>query len=66
MMELLSKAFWQGVKKTFQEGLEGPPKTGDALPAPADDQPHAVSDQEPSPSPAEGSESLTRCVEEHV
>jgi len=25
MKEVLTKNFWQGVKKTFQDALEGPP-----------------------------------------
>jgi len=64
MMELLSKAFWQGVKKTFQEGLDGPPNKGIASPVPAEDKPNAVSDHEPLSSPEEGPESLTRSMKQ--
>ena len=34
MKEVLTKSFWQGVKKTFYEALEGPPPTHDAVQAP--------------------------------
>jgi hypothetical protein len=35
--EVLTKSFWQGVKKTFDEALEGPAPTDDASQAPAAD-----------------------------
>jgi hypothetical protein len=37
MKEILTKSFWQGVKKTFDTALEGRPPTDDASQAPAAD-----------------------------
>ena len=37
MKEVLTKSFWQGVKKTYYEALEGPPPENNASPAPAED-----------------------------
>jgi hypothetical protein len=42
MKELLTKTFWQGVKKTYDDALKGPPpddKTPQALPEPTPDSP---------------------------
>jgi hypothetical protein len=36
MKEVLTKSFWEGVKKTFDEALEGPPSEETALPAPVE------------------------------
>jgi hypothetical protein len=36
MKELLTKSFWDGVKKTFNDALEGPPPEESASPAPAE------------------------------
>lgn len=35
MREVLTKSFWQGVKKTYYEALEGPPPEDNASQAPA-------------------------------
>ena len=35
MKEVLTKSFWQGVKKTFEDALEGPPPEDKASQAPA-------------------------------
>jgi hypothetical protein len=46
MKEVLTKSFWQGVKKTYYEALEGPPPEDNASPAPAEDnlKPSSTSD----------------------
>jgi hypothetical protein len=36
MKEVLTKSFWQGVRKTYYEALEGPPPKGSASLAPAE------------------------------
>jgi hypothetical protein len=52
MKEVLTKSFWDGVKKTFHEALEGPPQADAALPIPADRDLSAFSTPEtPSPPP---------------
>jgi hypothetical protein len=43
MKEVLSKRFWQSVKKTFDEALKGPPPEGNAPKAPAEVNPEASS-----------------------
>ena len=43
MKEVLTRSFWQGVKKTFQDALEGPPPEDKASQAPAADNPEAPS-----------------------
>jgi len=43
MKEVLTKHFWQGVKKTFYEALEGPPAGDSASEAPAESNPKASS-----------------------
>ena len=48
MKEVLTKSFWQGVKKTFYEALEPEPAKEDAAPAPATEQANASSPQENS------------------
>jgi hypothetical protein len=35
MKEVLTKRFWQGVKETFHEALEGPPPKDNAFQSPA-------------------------------
>ncbi len=62
MKELLTKAFWQGVKKTFDEGLEGPPKALDAGPLPVEHQSNTASNPKPPPSLEESPEILTNPV----
>ena len=53
MKEILTKSFWQGVKKTFHEALEdSPPSTGKALETPAQDAPIASSTSDTSSSSA--------------
>lgn len=39
--ELLTKKFWRGVKKTFDDAREGPPSEIAAAPAPAEPTPPA-------------------------
>ena len=36
MKEVFTKSFWEGVKKTFEEALEGPPPADNALQIPAE------------------------------
>jgi hypothetical protein len=50
MKEVLTKSFWEGVKKTFDEALEGPPPAETALQTPAEGDPSASSKSE-TPSP---------------
>jgi len=56
MKEVLSRSFWQGVKKTLYEAMESPPAKEDALPNPAAEQGNASSSKENSSSPSPGSE----------
>jgi hypothetical protein len=55
MKEVLTKSFWQGVKKTFYEALEGPPPTDDASHAPAagNSEVNSTSDAPPSSATSE-------------
>jgi hypothetical protein len=46
MKEVLTKSFWQSVKKTFNEALEGPPPKDNASQAPAEVKPKASSTSE--------------------
>jgi hypothetical protein len=39
MKELWTKSFWQGVKKTYDDALQGPPPEEKTLPAPAEAKP---------------------------
>jgi hypothetical protein len=56
MKEVLTKSFWEGVKKTFHEALEGPPPTDNASQTPAEgDPPTASTADTPSP-PSDSSE----------
>ena len=36
MKELFTKSFWEDVKKTFHEALEGPPPAGQVVQTPTD------------------------------
>jgi hypothetical protein len=42
MKEVLTKSFWQGVKKTFHEALKGPPAEDNASQAPAEANPNTM------------------------
>ena len=64
MKEVLTKKFWQDVKKTFDEAREGPPACGgvldqaastDVKPTKADAQPKARVLEHPDSSPEESS-----------
>ena len=59
MKELLSKRFWQDVKKTFHEALAGPPLEDNTTPAAAEGQPNASSGPDASSS-QRGAEAVTR------
>jgi len=51
MKEVLTRSFWQGVKKTFYDALEGPPAPRDnALQSPAAGSFEAPSTSDPPPS----------------
>jgi hypothetical protein len=52
MNEMLTKKFWQGVKKTFYEALEEPAPKDDAAPAPTADNPKPPSTSDTPPSSA--------------
>jgi hypothetical protein len=56
MKEVLTKSFWQSVKKTFKEALEGPPPDDSASQAPAGINPKSSSTSEISSSPSATSE----------
>ena len=60
MKEVLSRSFWQGVKKTFHEALEGRPLEGNAPKAPAEGQPNTSSGAEASSSPERSVNAVTR------
>ena len=49
MKEVLTKSFWQGVKKTFYEALEDPPPKDDAPQIPAEGNPKTLSTAETAP-----------------
>jgi len=49
MKELLTKKFWQGVKKTYDEAVNGPPAEVTASLPPAEGEPPEVQSA-PSPS----------------
>jgi hypothetical protein len=53
MKEVLTKSFWQGVRKTFYEAMESEPAKEDATKVPAAEQ---QTPRENSPSPAPQSE----------
>ena len=52
MKEILTKSFWQGVKKTFHEALEEPPTADNALETSAEGGPNASSTSAIPASPA--------------
>jgi hypothetical protein len=56
MRELLTKSFWLGVKKTYDEALEGPPPEASAAQALLPDGPNPSSEPETTP-PAPSSSS---------
>jgi hypothetical protein len=56
MKEVFTKSFWQGVKKTFDEALEDPPPTDNALPTPPAEEPSASSTSATPSSPSVPSE----------
>ena len=52
MKEVLTKSFWQGVKKTFYEAMEDQPPPENASHAPAEPSAAASNaDEKPSPPP---------------
>ena len=56
MKEVFTKSFWQGVKKIFDEALEEPPPTENALQTPDVGDLRASSTAEKPPSPSVSSE----------
>jgi hypothetical protein len=52
MKEVLTKSFWQGVKKTFYQALEDPPPEGDPALTPTADNPKASPTADAPPSSA--------------
>jgi len=56
MKEVFTKSFWEGVKKTFDEALEGPPPVNTSLQTPAEGDLRASSTAETPPSPSVSSE----------
>jgi hypothetical protein len=63
MKEILTKSFWQGVKKTFHEALEEPPTADHALQAPAEGGPNASST---SATPSSPPDRLFSPTEQHA
>ena len=55
MKEVLTKRFWQGVKKTFDEAMEDPPRPESKPPeTPVESKPKTPSEPDaPSPTPPE-------------
>ncbi len=53
MKEVLTKSFWQGVKKTFHDALEDPPPAEKALQPPADPTASPVPETSPPSVPSE-------------
>jgi len=51
MKEVLTKTFWEGVKKTFDEALEGPPPADTGSPNPIEGDLSAPASETPSPPP---------------
>jgi hypothetical protein len=51
MKEVFTKSFWEGVKKTFDEALEGPPPAENASQTPAEGHQSDASTSETPPSP---------------
>jgi hypothetical protein len=56
MKEVFTKSFWEGVKKTFHEALEGPPSADSALQTPAECDPSPSSTSETPAAPSVSSE----------
>jgi hypothetical protein len=56
MKEVLTKSFWQRVKKTFDEAREGPPLANTASQTPAEGDQRASSTPETPSSPSISSE----------
>jgi hypothetical protein len=56
MKEVLTKSFWEGVRKTFHEALEGPPPVDTALQTPHKGDLSVSSISEISSLPSESSE----------
>ena len=56
MKEVFTKRFWEGVKKTFDEALEGPPPADTAPQTPAEGDLRASSTAEKTPSSSVSSE----------
>jgi len=52
MKEVLTKSFWQGVKKTFYEAMESEPAKEDASRVPTAERRASSSPQETSSSPS--------------
>ena len=59
MKEVLTKSFWQGVKKTYEEALEGPPPKDGVSEAPAE------GSLDPSPTPEKTPSSPSHSSEQH-
>jgi len=56
MKEVFTKSFWEGVKKTFDEALEGRPTTDNALQTKAEGDLRTSTTAETPPSPSVSSE----------
>ena len=56
MKEILTKSFWEGVRKIFHEALEGPPPANTALQTPREGDLSALSNSETPSSPSVSSE----------
>jgi hypothetical protein len=56
MKEVLTKSFWEGVKKILDEALEGPRPADNASQTKAEDDLRASSTSETPPSPSVSSE----------
>jgi len=56
MKEVFTKGFWQGVKKTFDEALEGTTPAETATQTPAEDKPRDSSGSDTPRSPSLSSE----------
>jgi hypothetical protein len=52
MKELLTPKFWRGVKKTFDEAVEGPPSEITAAPPPTEANPTTPATPEPPAPPS--------------
>ena len=56
MKEVFTKGFWEGVKRTFDEALEGPPPANTVLQTPAEGDLRDSSGSETPSSPSVSSE----------